>query len=73
MAACIKRIMEPTKGLGHSNRKCATKGCFIFESWFSLKRSSEAMMDVSYEIIGMVKTNTKDFCEDTIKMLTKDW
>ena len=30
-------------------------------------------MEVSYKFIGMVKTNNKRFCTDTIEKLTKDW
>ena len=30
-------------------------------------------MELSVEVIGMVKTNTKVFCKDTIEKLTKNW
>ena len=30
-------------------------------------------MELVVELIGMVKTNTKGFCKDTIEKLTKDW
>ena len=30
-------------------------------------------MELGVELIGMVKTNTKGFCKDTIEKLTKDW
>ena len=30
-------------------------------------------MEFGVELIGMVKTNTKGFCKDTIEKLTKDW
>ena len=30
-------------------------------------------MKVSAELIGMVKTNTKEFCKETIEKLTKYW
>ena len=30
-------------------------------------------MELSAEFIGMVKTNTKGFCKETIDKLTKDW
>ena len=30
-------------------------------------------MEVGDELIGMVKTNTKGFCKDTIENNTKDW
>ena len=30
-------------------------------------------MELGAELIGMVKTNTKGFCKETIENLTKDW
>ena len=30
-------------------------------------------MELGAELIGMVKTNTKGFCKETIEKLTKDW
>ena len=30
-------------------------------------------MEVGAELIDMLKTNTKGFCEETIEKLTKDW
>ena len=30
-------------------------------------------MEVSDELIGMVKTNTKGLCKETTENLTKDW
>ena len=30
-------------------------------------------MEIGAELIGMVKTNTKGFCKETIEKLTKDW
>ena len=30
-------------------------------------------MEVGAELIGMVKTNTKGLCKETIEKLTKDW
>ena len=30
-------------------------------------------MELGAELIGMVKTNTKGFCKDTIEKLTKNW
>ena len=30
-------------------------------------------MGLGAELIGMVKTNTKGFCKETIGKLTKDW
>ena len=34
---------------------------------------AESAMDVGAYMIGMVKTNTKVFCKDTIMNLTNDW
>ena len=42
--AFTKRITETTKGIGQKYRKGATKDCFIFESWFSSKKSEESVM-----------------------------
>ena len=72
-AACTKRIMEATNGFGQRDAKGATKDCFLFGSFFSSKRSAEAVMDVGADMIGMVKTNTKGFCKNTIEKLTKDF
>ena len=72
-AACTKRIMEATNGLGQRDAKGATKDCFLFGSFFPSKRSAEAVMDVGADMIGMVKTNTKGLCKETIENLTKDW
>ena len=30
-------------------------------------------MELGAELIGMVKTNTKVFCKETIEKLTKNW
>ena len=30
-------------------------------------------MEVVSKFIGMVKTNTKGFCKETIEKITKDW
>ena len=49
------------------------QGSFLFDIWFASKRSAEAAIDVSADIIGMVKRNTKRLCKNTIKNLTKDW
>ena len=72
-AACTKRTMEKTKGIGHKSKKVGTKDCFLFDSWFASKKASEATMELCAELIGMVKTNTKGFCKETIENLTKDW
>ena len=66
-------MMEATKGIGQKFIKGGTKDCFLFDSWFASKKASESAMEVCAEFIGMVKTNTKGFCKETIEKLTKDW
>ena len=39
-AACTKRMMEATKGIGQKYIKGGTKDCFIFDSWFASKKSA---------------------------------
>ena len=72
-AACTKRMMEETKGIDQKSKKGGPKGCFIFDSWFASKKAAEAAMEFGAELIGMVKTNTKGFCKETIEKLTKYW
>ena len=72
-AACTKGMTEATKGIGQKYRKGATRDCFIFNSWLSSNNSTEAAMDVGAKFIGMVKTNNKGFCKETIEKLTTDW
>ena len=72
-AACMKRMMEETKGIGYKYRKGATKDCLLFDIWFASKKAAEAAMEMGVEFIGMVKTNTKGLCKETIEKLTKDW
>ena len=38
-----------------------------------MKKAAEAAMEMGVELIGMVNTNTKGFCKETIEKLTKDW
>ena len=71
-AACTKIIMESTKGIGKKSIKGGTKDCFLFESWFSSKKASASVMAVVAELIGMVKTNIKGFCKETIDEITED-
>ena len=54
--------MEATEGIGQRDRKGATKDFFIFDSWFSSNKLSEAVMEVCAKLIGMAKKNTKVFC-----------
>ena len=65
--------MEATKGLCMRGLKGATKDCFLFYSWFYFKETAEAAMDVGVDRVGMVKTNTKGFCKETIGNPKKDW
>ena len=65
-------MMEATKGVGHKSKKGGPKDCFLFDSWFASKKAAEAAMELGAELIGMVKTNTKGFCKETIEKLTKD-
>ena len=39
---------------------------------FSSKKAEEAATEVGAKLIGMVNTNTKVFCKETIERLTKD-
>ena len=50
-------MTEATKGIGQKSREGATKHCFIFDSWFSSKKTRKAAMEVGAKLIGMVKTN----------------
>ena len=68
-----KRMVKATKGIGHKSRKGTTEDCFIFEIWFSSKKSAEDVMDAGVKIIGMVKTNIKGLCKHTIDNLARDW
>ena len=58
--ACTKRMTESAKGVGWRDIIGATKDFFIFYSYFSSKKLSEAKMDVVADLIFMVKTNKKD-------------
>ena len=53
--------------------KGGPEDCYLFDSWFASKKAAEAAMELGVELIGMVKTNTKGFCKNTIEELTKDW
>ena len=61
-AACTKRMMEETKGIGQKSKKGGPKDCFLFDSWFVSKKAAESAIELGAELIGMVKTNTKGFC-----------
>ena len=53
--------------------KGGTKDCFLFDNWFVSKKAAEAAMEVGANFIGMVKTNTKVFCKETIEKLTNNF
>ena len=72
-AVCTKRMMEETKGRGQKSKKGGPKDFFLFDSWFDLKKSADAAMELGAELIGMVKTNTKGVCKEKIEKLTKNW
>ena len=67
----VQIVKWKKNGLGQRNIKGATNDGFTFHSWFASKRPDEAAMDVGADIIGMVKTNKKGFCMDTIEKITK--
>ena len=73
MAACTKRLVEEKNELGQKSLKRSTMDCFLFNNWFSLKKSSEAAASIGVYFIDMEKTINKVFCKATIKVLTKDW
>ena len=64
--------MEETKWIGQESIKRRTKHCFLFDSWFASKKAAEAAMKVGVKLIGIVNTNTKRLCKETIEKLTKD-
>ena len=72
-AACTKRMMVATKGIYQKSIKTGTKYCSLFDSWFASKKAAESAIKVGANFIVMVKTNTKEFCKETIEKLTKDW
>ena len=60
-AACTKRMMEATKRIGKKSIEGGTKDCFLLYGWFDSKKAAEAAMEISAELIGIVKTNIKGF------------
>ena len=40
-AACMKRMMEETNGIGQKSKKGGPKDCFLFDSWFASKKVAE--------------------------------
>ena len=57
-SAYMNSIMEAKKGVGQRDLKRYTKDYFLFDSQFGSKRSTEVVMDVVFDMIGMVKINT---------------
>ena len=43
----------------------------LFGSWFDSKGLSEAVIDVSADVLVMVKTHAKKICKDTIKNMKR--
>ena len=70
---CTKVTMTATNKIGQRDMKGAIKDCFVFDSFFSSNNLAEAAIYVVADMIGMVKTNTKVFCKDTIENLTNNW
>ena len=56
-------MAEATNGLSQRDIKGATKYCFNFYSWFSLKNLAEYAMDVCVDIIVMVKNKYKSILQ----------
>ena len=71
--AYTKRTAEAKKGIGQKFIEGGTKYYFLFDSWFASKNAAEYAMEIGAELIGMVKTNIKRFCKETIEKLKKDW
>ena len=65
-ADCTNRMTEDTNVLRQRWANGATKACFIFYRRFFSMRSEEYVIDVGAYIIGIVKTNIKGLCKDTI-------
>ena len=60
-AACSKRLMEETKGLGQRDLKGSTRDCSMLGSWFLSNKSEYLASSVGVDLIGMLKTNTTVF------------
>ena len=71
-AASTKRSMEETKGLGQRDLKGSMRDCFLFDSWFFSKKSDKEAASTGVDLIGLVKTNTKQFCKARIEVLKKE-
>ena len=53
--------------------KGSTRDCFLFDRWLLSKKSAEAAASIDVDLVGMVKTNTKEFCKAVIEGFMKDW
>ena len=60
-AVCTKILMEEEKGLDQRDLINSTRNYFLFDIWFSLRKAAEASASIGVDLIGMVKTNTKEF------------
>ena len=67
----MKSMKEVVVGLCQRKGKYYTKDCFVFYSWFSSKRSDADLTDIGSDFIGLVKTKTKGFCNNTINNMKK--
>ena len=63
-------MMEETKEISQKSKKGGPKDFFLFDNWFASKKEAEAATALGAELIGMVKTNTKGFCKETIEKFT---
>ena len=52
--ACTNIMIKATKVIGRRGIKGDTKDCFLFDSWFSSKKSAESEMSLGAELISMV-------------------
>ena len=43
-AACTKRMMDETRGVGQKSKKGGPKDFFLFDSWFASKKAAEYAM-----------------------------
>ena len=66
ISACLQQLNLYKKYKKHNTLK-------FFYIWFASKKAAEAATEMGDELIGMVKSNTKGFCKETIEKLTKDW
>ena len=58
LSACMKKIMEATKGLGQRDVESTIMDCLIFDSWFVSNRLAGSAIDIGADMAGMVEINT---------------